>query len=150
MLLFSDDILRGTKCMGVGLRPGHRSQGLNRFTVALTLHSMGQTWSQCSAGIFCCCCTFPIEKQNPKYKYSQVHTRVKKKSFFFAQVFFWGGTTANFKEKGFWWVGLMVPYDVIDLPACLRNNTGAIENKWGKRPLLRKSGVINEVKIRLE
>lgn len=100
MLLFSDDILRGTKRMGVGLRPGHRSQGLNRFTVALTLHSMGQTWSQCSAGIFCCCCTFPIEKQNPKYKYSQVHTRVKKKSFFFCTGVFLGGDNGKLQGEG--------------------------------------------------
>lgn len=87
MLLFSDDILRGTKLMGVGLRPGHRSKGLNRFTVAITLDSMGQTWSQCSAGIFCCCCTFPIEKQYPKYKYIKVH-KGKKKMFFCHRCFF--------------------------------------------------------------
>lgn len=65
MLLFSDDILRGTKRMGVGLRPGHRSKGLNRFTVAITLDSMGQTWSQCSAGIFVVVVLFLLKSNIP-------------------------------------------------------------------------------------
>lgn len=92
MLLFSDDILRGTKLMGVGLRPGHRSKGLNRFTVAITLDSMGQTWSQCSAGIFFVVVLFLLKSNIPSIN-TLKYTRVKKRCFFATGVFF-----ANFKE----------------------------------------------------